>query len=354
MNTWTQEEKSLLWLDSFPIDPSGKWALVHAAGSAVELVKRFSSYGAHVSDEKLFASMQETLKDGEYFLRLKSRLEAENITPVFFGGAGYPKGWLTLPDAPLCLYAKGKVGLLEERKLAIVGSRRTTEGARKLGAVIAKELTGCFAVVTGSADGGDEAVLKGGLEGGKVICLLAGGLGAIPKENLLLGEVEKHGLLLAACPYDTPVRVYSYEYRNKLLALMSEGVLVLGAAKKSGALITARYAKEAGKAVFAIPYAPSVLAGEGCNALIKQGAYLTESSADIVEKYGYTAVEKKAVTLSETEEKVRELLVELGETHISELAKASGLPTFKLMTVLSSLEIKGVAVKLGGNRYAAV
>ena len=88
--------------------------------------------------------------------------------------------------------------------------------------------------------------------------------------------------------------------------------------------------------------------------MIKQGAYLTETAVDILEKYGYTAVEKKAVTLSETEEKVRELLVELGETHVSELAKASGLPTFKLMTVLSSLEIKGVAVKLGGNRYAAV
>ncbi len=354
MNTWTQEEKSLLWLDSFPIDPSEKWALVHAAGSALELVRHFAGYGAHFSDEKLFASMQETLKDGEYFVRLKSRLEAEKITPVFFGSARYPKEWMSLSDAPLCLYAKGDLGLLGERKFAVVGSRRTTEGARKLGTLIAKELTGCFAVTTGSADGGDEAALKGGLDGGKAICFLAGGFGAKPKENLLLGEVEQHGLLLAACPYDIPVRVYSYEYRNKLLALMSEGVLVLGAAKKSGALITARYAKEAGKAVFALPYTPSVLAGEGCNALIKQGAYLTECSADIMEKYGYTAVEKKTVTLSETEEKIRSLLVELGETHVSELAKASGLPTFKLMTVLSSLEIKGVAVKLGGNRYAAV
>lgn len=354
MNTWTQEEKSLLWLDSFPLEPSKKWSLVHAAGSAVELIRRFADYRAQVSDEKLFAVMQETLKNGEYFAGLKSRLQQENITPVFFGGERYPKGWTKLSDAPLCLYAKGNLRLLEERAFAVVGSRRTIESARKLGAVIAKELTASFAVVTGSADGGDEAALKGGLEGGKSICLLAGGFGATPKENLLLGEVEERGLLLAACPYDTPVRVYSYEYRNKLLAAMAEGVLVLGAAKKSGALITARYAKEAGKNVFAIPYAPSVAAGEGCNALIKQGAYLTETATDVLEIYGFAAVEKKAVALSETEEKVRGLLTELGETHVSELAKASGLPTFKLMTVLSSLEIKGVAVKLGGNRYAAV
>ena len=173
-------------------------------------------------------------------------------------------------------------------------------------------------------------------------------------ENRLLKEVEEKGLLLAACPHDTPVRVYSYEYRNKLLATMCEGTLVLGAAKKSGALITAKYAKQYGKKIFALPYSPGVLAGEGCNDLIKQGAYLTESAEDVLQAYGIARVEKPKILLTGNEQTIVEAIAEGGEMHVSELAKATGIPVFKLTTLLSALEIKGVVVKLGGNRYSVV
>ena len=176
----------------------------------------------------------------------------------------------------------------------------------------------------------------------------------MPKENPLLPSVEKEGLVIAACPFDTPVRVYSYEYRNKLLAALCEGVLVLGAAKKSGALITAKYANNFDKSVFAIPYAPSVAAGEGCNALIKEGAYLTETAADILTRYGYEEPQKAVAVLTEIEQKIVDLLTETGEIHISELSTRLGVPTFKLTATRASLEVKGVVVKLGGNRYALV
>jgi DNA processing protein len=254
----------------------------------------------------------------------------------------------------LCLYAKGKTEFLESPFFAVVGSRRTTESAKKLGKRIAQELTERFAVITGSADGGDEAALSGALDGGKAICFLAGGFGIMPKENPLLSKVEKEGLLLAACPLDTPVRVYSYEYRNKLLAACAEGVLVLGAAQKSGALITAKYAKELQKKLFAIPYAPSVAAGEGCNRLIKDGAFLTESAEDVFEQYGYSSVQKPKIVLTEMEEKAVQFLEERGESHVAEIASALGVPIFRLTTLLAALEIKGVAVKLGGNRYTLV
>lgn len=354
LKDWTQEEKSLLWLDSFLLETTLKRSLLQAAGSAVALVKGFSKHISLFPDEKVFRFMQETLANGEYFQRVKTRLEAEKITPVFCGGEGYPKEWASMSDSPLCLYAKGKTELLTARKLAIVGSRRTTESARKLGAIIAKEVSASFVVVTGAADGGDEAALKGALATGNVICFAAGGFGALPKENLLLAEVEKKGLLITACPYDTPVRVYSYEYRNKLLAAMSEGTLVLGAAKKSGALVTAKYAREFGKKLFAIPYAPSVVAGEGCNALIKQGAYLTENASDILEQYGFAVMAKPKVLLTDMEQKVIDVLTELGEMHVTDLSKAVGLPAFKLATLLASLEVKGLAVKLGGNRYSVI
>ncbi len=354
MKDWTQEEKSLLWLDSFPLEPTLKRSLLRLAGSAVALVKGFSSHKSLFPDEKLFRFMQETLANGEYFHRVKTRLEAEGITPVFWGDEGYPKEWTSISDAPLCLYLKGRTELLTARKLAIVGSRRTTESARKLGAVIAKDVSASFVVVTGAADGGDEAALKGALTTGNVICFSAGGFGALPKENLLLTEVEKKGLLITACPYDTPVRVYSYEYRNKLLAAMSEGTLVLGAAKKSGALVTAKYAQAFEKKLFAIPYAPSVVAGEGCNALIKQGAYLTENASDILKQYGFAAMAKPKVSLTDAEQTIVDVLTEHGEMHITDLSKAVGVPAFKLAMLLASLEVKGLAVKLGGNRYSVI
>lgn len=350
---WSQEEKCLLWLDSFSIEPAQKHALLRLAGSAVQLVKNFSAYTAGLDEEKA-AQMQKTLQDGKYFLSLKDRLEGENITPVFYGTDGYPEGWLSLSDAPLCLYAKGNLRLLRERKFAVVGSRKTTETGRKLGQKIAQDLTSHFAVVTGSADGGDESALQGGLQGGKAVCFLAGGFAAAPKENLLLSSALKQGLVITACPYDTPVRVYSYELRNKLLAALCEGVLVLGAAKKSGALITAKHAKEQGKKVFAIPYSPSVLAGEGCNALIKSGGFLTETADDILSQYGITAEKKQAIALTETEQTLVNILKEKGELHAAELSKAAGIPIFKLTAILSSLEVKGGVVKLGGNRYSAL
>ena len=350
---WSQEEKCLLWLDSFPIEPAQKHGLLRLAGGAVNLVKNFSAYTVGLDKEKAL-QMQETLQDGKYFLALKGRLEKESITPIFYGTEGYPEGWLGLSDAPLCLYAKGNVRLLHERKFAVVGSRKTTETGRKLGKKIAQDLASRFAVVTGSADGGDESALQGGLQGGKIICFLAGGFAATPKENPLLASVEKQGLLITACPYDTPVRVYSYEVRNKLLSALCEGVLVLGAAKRSGALITAKYAKEQGKKVFAIPYSPSVLAGEGCNALIKEGGFLTEAADDIWGQYGFTATKQASVSFTEMEQRLVDILKEKGELHAAEISKAAGIPIFKLTAVLSSLEVKGGVVKLGGNRYSAL
>ena len=165
----------------------------------------------------------------------------------------------------------------------------------------------------------------------------------------------QNGLMLSVCPNDTPVRVFSYDYRNKLLAALGEGTLVLGAAEKSGALITAKYARQQQKPVFALPYAPGSACGAGCNQLIRSGAYLTETAADVLERFGLTerpAV--KTVTLSSDEEKMLAALKETGEEHIAVLSKHSGVPVFKARAVLSSLEVKGRAVALGGNRYAPV
>lgn len=284
-------------------------------------------------------------------------MHEHDIREISRDSALYPKEWQALSDAPESLYALGDTALLTARKFTVVGSRKTPVSACKLGKEICKDLSKSFTIATGTADGGDGAAIEGALAGsGKVVCLLAGGFAHIPQNNLpLLEAVAKRGLLLSPHPYDTPVRAFSYEYRNKLLAYLGEGTLVLGAGEKSGALITAKYAEKAGKPVFALPYAPGSFAGAGCNALLKKGGYLTENSVDIFDRFGINWIEQKSeIVLTVDEEKVLAVLKTLSEGHIVELSEKSGIPVFKIRAILSALEVKGVAVQLGGNRYAPV
>ncbi len=281
-----------------------------------------------------------------------------DITVIPRSSELYPAEWKTVKDAPVELYAKGNIALLKNRKFTVVGSRRTPVNALKLGMTVSAELARSFTLVTGCADGGDLAAIEGGLMGEKkVICILAGGFGALPQSNLpLLERVVRNGLLISLHPYDVPVRSFSYEYRNRFLAFLGEGTLVLGAGEKSGALITAKYAIQAQKPVFAFPYPPNSAVGCGCNELIKKGAHLTESEGDIFGRLGIrTEAEKKPqIPLSADEEKLFNALREIGEAHINQLSQQAGLPVFKARAVLSALEVKGVAVSLGGNRYAPV
>ncbi len=280
---------------------------------------------------------------------------ADKIVTIPQNSPLYPKAWQSLLDAPKALYAIGNTELLQTRKLTVVGSRKTPASALKLTAQIAKELSSVFTVVTGTADGGDGAAVEGALSGsGRVICLLAGGFSALPQGNFpLLERVMKKGLVLSPHEYDVSVRAFSYEYRNKLLALLGEGTFVVGAGEKSGALITAKYAEREQKPVFALPYTPGTFAGVGCNGLLKRGGVLTENAEDIFRTFGVENVrETPAVVLSEEEAKLLDVLKELSEAHVSELSEKSGIPLFKARALLSALEVKGVAVSIGGNRYS--
>ena len=105
--------------------------------------------------------------------------------------------------------------------------------------------------------------------------------------------------------------------------------------------------------MFALPYSPGAICGVGCNELIKKGAYLTECATDILTPFGIKQVQRKSATvLNADEEKTYRALKELGETHVSALTERANIPPYKIRAVLSSLEVKGLAVSLGGNRYA--
>jgi DNA processing protein len=267
----------------------------------------------------------------------------------------YPKEWKAFSDAPKCVYAMGDLSLLKERKFVVVGSRRTPAPALKLGEGIVRTLANNVVIVTGTADGGDGAAIEGALaSGGKIICVLAGGFSSISQTDFpLMERVAKNGLILSPYPYDTTVRSFSYEYRNKLLAALGEGVLVMGAAERSGALITARYAYAQKKPIFAFPYFPGSAVGEGCNAILKNGGILTENVFDIARVLDINLEERTlhTVQLTVDELKVMTILRNLAEGHIMEIAAGVSMPTYKTKAVLSSLEVKGCVVSIGGNRY---
>ncbi len=360
---WTPEEKGYIWLDSFPLSVREKKKLLTEAGNSVNLVKNFSKFRQILIDfrkESVYNTMQSTLTDGgEYFRKLSSNLQKSGIIPLCACVSDYPEPLRSLSDSPLVIYAKGNLALLKERKFAIVGSRRISPDAYRKGVELSENLSDAFAILSGFADGGDCAAIDGAMKKSKIICVLASGFSALPRNKAPLFEkITERGLLLSPYPMHITTREFSYGYRNKILATLSEGALVLSAGEKSGALITADYIKKAKKPLFALPYSLGVASGAGCNALIKDGAFLAQSAEDIFTRFGIRVerknFERSFPKLNSEESQIIAFLRERTEAHVSEIAEKTEIPAFKLTAMLSLLEIKGMVVKLGGNRYAPV
>ncbi len=292
----------------------------------------------------------------EYRKSVFEELEAKNVKCVTLFSENYPELLKNTPFPPLVLYCKGDVSLLSSRCFSVVGSRRTPPDTVAACKKICGELTQQFTVVTGIADGADSAAVAGVLKSGKIISVLAHGSDyCYPSFNRkLLSEVEKRGLVISEFPPNTPPKQYMFPVRNRIIAGLSEGTLVVSAGKKSGALITAEYAFEYGRIVFAFPYGLGAKAGEGCNGLLKKGGILTENILDIFSVFGLDFKILEKLALPEDEAKLLDLIKSAGSAFVPDVAAQLGKQPFQLIPLLSSLEIKGLVVRLGGNRYSAV
>ncbi len=285
-----------------------------------------------------------------------ARLTARNMFAVTLVGADYPAALRAIPDPPPVLYCMGRRELLAKRKFCIVGSRILPAWAEKTGKTISASLSRQFVIVTGIAEGGDRAAIDGALAGGNLICVLPNGLDlAYPAAHASLQrEVARRGLLLSEYAPGVKTKKYAFHARNRILAGLSEGVLILAAGVRSGTLITAHCALEYGRELFALPHNVGVAQGEGCNEMIKAGAWLCTCAGDIFAAYGMEAEEKPRVQLSEKEERLLAVLKEAGELHAAVLAERTGIPVFEAQAILASLEMKGLAVRAGGNRFSAI
>jgi len=297
-------------------------------------------------------------------------LAAPQRSLVHIEHEAYPPLLRTLPDAPLALWVEGRdCALLSAPQLAIVGSRNPTRGGRETAEQFARYLSERGLTITsGLATGIDTAAHMGALAGGAgTIAVLGSGPDSIyPQANAGLAKrIMAEGLIVSEFPPGTPPRAAHFPQRNRIIAGLSAGTVVVEAARRSGSLITARRAAEYGREVFAIPGSIHNPLTKGCHRLIREGAKLVDDVADILVELApilaIDATDRNAPNkqLSQTSSLTEEpayisLLEALGyePIELTALAGLTGLTAAELSSMLLVLEFEGLVEALPGGRYA--
>lgn len=273
---------------------------------------------------------------------------------VTIADAAYPRMLLEIPDPPMLLYARGNLELLGRQSLAVVGSRNgTAQGLRNAEAFSRIFSDGGMTIASGLALGIDAAAHRGGLAGkGSTIAVLGTGVDVVyPARNAaLFGEIAERGLLMSEYPIGTPAVGHNFPRRNRLISGLSRGCLVVEAAMGSGSLITARFAAEQGREVFAIPGSIHSPLSRGCHALIKQGAKLVDAAEDVLSELGVW--QTKPVDPGAPVD-TPELLAHMGydPVDMDSLCERADLPPERVMAELLRLELAGLVAPLPGGRY---
>lgn len=295
---------------------------------------------------------------------------------ITLGDAHYPKQCLNMPDAPVLLYAMGQIAKLQStrRCIAMVGSRNPTPQGEINARSFAKTFAemGCC-VVSGLALGIDAASHQGALEStvdsttSPTIAVVGTGLDRVyPRQNQDVAHlIAQHGVILSEYPLGSKPLAHHFPQRNRIIAGLSDGVLVVEAALQSGSLITARLASEYGREVFAIPGSIHAPQARGCHALIKQGAKLVETAHDILEELQYSIVDDYKIqtnhnnviqTADDYTAQYTVVLEALGHDPmgIDALLACTGLDAARLQAQLLELELQGIVTRLPGGLFQRI
>ena len=278
----------------------------------------------------------------------------------------YPELLRQIYDPPIVLYVKGELLTKDKNAVAIVGSRTTTHYGIEVARKLAYQLAYLgVTVVSGGARGIDSAAHQGALSAkGRTIGVLGTGINLIfPSENADLYErIAANGAIITQFPFNRPPDKQSFPIRNRIVAGMTLGTVVVEANLTSGALITSNFANEYGRQVFAVPGRIDSPRSKGCHELIKKGAKLCEGAEDILSEFEYLfpasnrppAVSETgvlpALTLSDNEQKVYDALSN-EESLTDEVIRRSGLPSSAVSVALLSLEMKRLVKQLPGKLF---
>jgi DNA processing protein len=288
-----------------------------------------------------------------------ARQKGVDIVTLF--DAAYPASLLEVPDPPPVLYVRGTLLPADSAAVAIVGSRAATAYGKVTAGRLAGDLASCgLTVVSGLARGVDSCAHRGALEaGGRTIAVLGSGLDRpYPPENRsLIEEIASSGAVVSEFPFATIPDKRNFPERNRTISGLARGVVVVEAAARSGALITAGCALDQGREVFAVPGNVTSPLSAGPNALLRDGARLVESARDILEEFpdlpaaGPVTGEAGPGPVLSGEE--RSLLSRLDREPLTldEVIRRSPLPSSRTVALLTALEIKGLVRQFAGRRF---
>lgn len=295
-------------------------------------------------------------------------ITAKQINSYYFHDENFPMRFLNVPDAPLLLYAKGECNLNSAKVVGIVGTRHISSYGEQLCRTLVQDIRNAFGedtvIVSGLAYGVDVTAHVTALECNlPTVAVMAHGLDMIypaAHRPVAVNIIRSGGSVLTEYPPKTRVHRYNFLARNRIIAALSDCVVVVESAKKGGALVTARIAQSYGRDVFAFPGRIGDQYSEGCHGLIRNNVAALITGVDDLAYamgWGMEAEKNKPIQqslfpdLSPEENSVVEQLKGRQPVHINELSVSIGLPAHKLMSLLVDMEFRGLIRMLPGNRY---
>jgi len=346
------EVRALLVLDRTPgVGLVRLRALVDRFGSAVEVL-RASPAAYRAGSGGLAQPTAEAQREADEALALSDRLGMEIRS---WTHEAYPRALLNLHDPPPLLFLRGRAQLLDEPAITVVGSRRATSRSKDVAERLGQGLANTgLCVVSGMALGIDGAAHRGALQaGGDTIAVLGRGPDQPypPSHGRLFRDILDRGLVVSEFAPGTPPLPHHFPRRNRILAALSQAVVVVEAGARSGALITVDHALDLGLEVWAVPGPIDLAACEGSNRLLAEGAHPLLSVAAFVGDVGGS---ERPPTV-QPEGPAGQLLSELADEplNVDQLASRLGLSAPKVLTLLTELELLGVVRRMPGMRFSA-
>jgi DNA processing protein len=292
---------------------------------------------------------------------IMDRIETQGVKVLTWEDDSYPRRLKEISQPPPVIFVRGSINVEDDWAVSVVGTRRVTPYGRQVAMEIARFLAqNGVTLVSGLARGVDAIAHQAAMqEGGRTIAVLGSGVDVIypPEHRKLADEIMKQGAVISDYPLGTQPESSNFPPRNRIIAGLSLATIVVEAGETSGALITAEFAAEQGREVFAVPGSILTPQSEGTNKLIEEGARPLLRMNEILEILKLEQIPEKQFTrktINATSEE-KKLLGYLNQDpkHIDEICQISGLPIQSVSATLTMMELKGMVTQVGGMNYVA-
>ena len=329
------------------------------------------------ADEKEIAGIEGLRRDAiKSFIESRAKIDLDTevnklkaVKVLCLEDSDYPSSLKNIYDPPPVIYIKGDLLPADSKAIAIVGTRKASRYGLEMAKKFAQGLSSLgITIVSGLALGIDTAAHQGALQAkGRTLAILGSGVDTIyPSSNTpLAGEVEKSGAVISEFPLGAKPDTGSFPRRNRIISGLSLGTIVIEGGYDSGAMITAKYALDQGREVFAVPGNIELEQSKGPHWLIKQGAKLVESVEDVIEELRLSLpkmpnaelrMPNEGINYSELDENERKIvsLLSIEAKHLDRISLESGLSTPQVSSLLMMMEIKKVVRQLPGKMFSLV